>query len=55
MNAYIVYDLDIWPVNPTHNFKLKNCLCGATDIVKNGDKEKWVYSGYRIAFDGTGS
>ena len=26
-----------------------------TNIVKNSDKVKWVYSGQRIAFDGTRS
>ena len=26
----------------------------ATNIVKNSDKEKYVYSGYTIAFDGKG-
>ena len=30
----------------------KNCLFGATNIVKNSDKVKYVYSGYGIAFDG---
>ena len=35
VNAYIVYDLYVWPRNPTNNFKLKYCLFGATNIVKN--------------------
>ena len=30
-------------------------MFGATDIVKNNDKEKYVYSGYRIAFYVKGS
>ena len=55
VNVYIVYDLDAWPRNPTNNFKFKNCLFGATSIVKNSDKEKYVYSGYRITFDSAGS
>ena len=46
VNVYIVYDLDAWPKNPTNNFKLKNCLFGETNMVKNSDKEKWVHSGY---------
>ena len=29
-------------------------MSGATNIVKNSDKEKYVYSGYGIAFDGKG-
>ena len=51
VNAYIVYELVTWPNNPLKNFTLKNCLFGATNIVKNSDKAKWVYSGYGIAFD----
>ena len=48
VKAYIVYDLNACLVSPTNNFKLKNCLFGATNIVKNSDKEKWVYNGYGI-------
>ena len=46
VNVYIVYDLDAWTRNPANSFKLKNCLSGATNIVKSSDKEKYVYSGY---------
>ena len=52
VNVYIVYDLDNWPKNPLINFTLKDCLFGSTNIVKDNDKEKHVYSGYGIAFDG---
>ena len=55
VNVYIVYDLDARLRNPTKNFKFKNCLFGATNIVKNSDKEKCVYSGYGITFDSAGS
>ena len=54
-NGYIVYDLATWPRILTNNFKFKNCLFGATNIVTNGDKEKYVYSGYWITFDGASS
>ena len=30
-------------------------MFGATNIVKTSDREKYVYSGYGIAFDGKGS
>ena len=50
VNVYIVYDLDAWPKNPTNNFKFKSCLFGASNTVKNSDKEKHVYSGYGITF-----
>ena len=49
--VYIVYDLDAWQRNPNNNFKFKSCLFGVTNIVKNSDKERYVYSGYGITFD----
>ena len=55
VNVYIVYDLDSWPRNPTNNFKFKNSLFGESSVVKNSDKEKYMYSGYGITFDSTGS
>ena len=54
-NSYIAYELDAWPKNPLNNFKFKNCLFVATNTIKSNDKERWVYSGYGIAFDGVGS
>ena len=55
VNVYIVYDLAVCPRSPTYNFKFKNCLFGATNIVKNSDKQKYGYSGYGITFDSCGS
>ena len=56
VDVYMAYDLDAWPRNPTNNFKFKNCLFVATNIIKNSDKEKYVFSGYGITVDsGTGS
>ena len=37
------------------NLKVNNCLFEATNIIKNSDKEKYVYGGYRITFDSAGS
>ena len=51
----IAYDLDAWLRNSTNNFKFKNCLFGATNIVKISDKEKYVYSGYAITLGSAGS
>ena len=34
------------------HFTLKTCLSGSTNIVRYNNKEKYVYSGYEIAFDG---
>ena len=55
VDVYIAYDLDAWPKSPTNNFKFKNCLFRATNIVKNSDKEKNVYCGYGKTFDSAGS
>ena len=49
VNVYIVYDLEAWPKIPLRNFTLKNCLFVATNIVKNSDKEKYLYIDYGIA------
>ena len=53
VNVYIIYDLDVWLRNLTSN--LKNCLFEATNIVKNSDNKKFVYSGHGITFDSAGS
>ena len=55
VNFNIIYGLDDWTRNPTSNFKLKNCLFGATNVVKNCVRERYVYSGYGITFDSAGS
>ena len=34
---------------------LENCFFGAADITKNVNTSKYVYSGYGIGFDATGS
>ena len=39
----------------TNNFKFKNFFFGASNIVKNSDKENYVYSGYGKTFDCAGS
>ena len=55
VNVYIVYGLDAWPRNPTHNFKFKNWLFEGTNVVKNSDKENYVYSACGITLDSAGS
>ena len=52
VNVYIVYDLNNWSKILLKTFTLKNYLFEATNIVKNNNKEKYFYSGYRIPFDG---
>ena len=43
VNVFIVYELNAWSRSPTSNFAFTNCLSGATNVVKNSDKEKCVY------------
>ena len=38
-----------------NKFKFKTCLIGATNLLKNSDREKYVYSGYGMTFDNAGS
>ena len=47
--------MDTCPRSPANSSIFKNCLFGATNIVENSDKEKYVYSGYRITFDSASS
>ena len=42
VNVHIANELNAWPRNLTNNFKFKNGLFGAINIVKNSDKEKYV-------------
>ena len=42
VNVYIVYDLYAWPNNPLNNFKVKNCLFSATNLVENSDNKLCV-------------
>ena len=54
-NNYLSKIVNVFQRIPSNNFKFKNYLFGATNIVKNSDKEKYVYIGYGLMFDGTGS
>ena len=51
----IVFDVDYWLRNPLNNSTPKKCLFGATYIVKNNDKCKYVHSDYGKAFEGAES
>ena len=50
VNIYIVYELGASSSNVNHP-TLKNCLFGAFTLTKNGDIDKYGYSGYGIGFD----
>ena len=49
-NNYLTKIVNAWLKNPTSNLKFKNCFIGATNIVKNSDKENYLYSEYVITF-----
>ena len=40
---------------PTDYLNFKNCFFRSSSVVKISYKGKWIYSGYGITFDGTGS
>ena len=46
LSVQIIYDLGACPKIQLRNFTRKNHLFRETSIVKNSDKEKYVYSGY---------
>ena len=50
VNIYIAYELGA-SSSYVSDPKLKNCLFGAVTLTKNGDIEKYKYSGYGIGFD----
>ena len=52
-DSLAVEQKNTWSKNPTYSFKFRNWLFGATNIVKNSGKEKYVYSGYGITFSST--
>ena len=55
LNLYIVYELTTWPRILPDNFTLKNCLFGTVKLIGNAVKNKFIYNGRGIAFDGKGS
>ena len=54
VNVYIIYNLYYWSKKSSQKLYIENCLFGATNIVKNSDRENYVFNGYEIAFDGKG-
>ena len=45
-NFFIFYELDTWSRDLN-----SNCLLGGVKEAKNADPDKYVYTGYGIAFD----
>ena len=50
--SLVVKTKQLFAKTPLSNFPLKECLFGATNIVKDSDKMMYLYSGYGITFDG---
>ena len=51
INLFILYELDTRSRDLNSDFTLKDCLFGGVKLSKNGDPDKYVYSGYGIGFD----
>ena len=51
INFYIVYEINLRPLNLDSKFALLNFLFDAVTLTKNADPDKYSYSGYGIGFD----
>ena len=38
-NIYIVYEVNLWPLNVSENFALRNSLFGAVKLIKYADPD----------------
>ena len=54
-NIYIVYEMNKTDNTTSSDLTLENCLFGAVTLTKNGEIDKYKYSGYGIGFDRRGS
>ena len=52
---YIVYEINIWPLNLGRKFPLLNFLFGTVTLTKSADPDKYSYYGYGIGFDTRGA
>ena len=52
VNIYIISMIMIYVRKSYQKYKFKNCLFGATNIIKASDKEEYVYGGFGITFNG---
>ena len=39
LNIYIVYEVNLWPLNVSENFALRNSLFGAVKLIKYADPD----------------
>ena len=55
VNIYIVFVINLWPLNVGKDFLLANSLFGAINLTTNPDPDKYKHSGYGTGFDARGS
>ena len=55
VNIYIVFVINLWPLNVGKDFLLANSLFGAVNLTTNPDPDKYKHSGYGTGFDARGS
>ena len=55
LNLYIVFELNIWPRNPSNHSPLKTYSLGTVKLVGNLIKSIATYNGPEKAFDRKGS
>ena len=55
VKLYIIYEINLCPLNLNSKFKLLNSLFGTFKITKNTDPDKHSYPGYATEFDKRGT
>ena len=55
LNFYIVYEINLWPLNLDSKFASLNSLVGTVRLTKNANPDKYSYPGYGIGFDIVGT
>ena len=50
VNAYLLYELDNWPVNSSNNSTIKK-IFGTAKLTRNTIKRKFIYNGFGLVFD----
>ena len=55
LNFYIIYEVNLWPLNLDSKFAYLNSLFSAVKFTKNADLDKYSYSGYGIIFGTRGT
>ena len=51
VNLFIVYELGAWSRDLDMDLTLRDCVLAAVKLTKNGETDKYGYSGYGVEFD----